>query len=293
MAFPLWKGIPRNAHKKKGAARETKRITKEKSKCPCSSDSVTNLGVSKTDYSQIADYYDKVRPPPANVWIWKIIEYGEINENSSVLDVGCGTGRFPLSVSSLKNALICALEPSINMLKKAVAKDESRKILWVQGDGQKLPFRGDFFDCVYMTLVIHHIEDKELALQEIYRTLKEGGNCVIMTISHYRMKRGILRYFPGVVAIDLQRVPTIPCLIGMMIKAGFRNVHHHMVKHDEGPLSTEEYFERVRKRYISTLTLLSQEEFERGIKIFERKVREKYGKQIERTLGFDFVVGKK
>jgi len=251
------------------------------------------LSVSKTDYSQVADYYDKVRPPPTDAWISKIIECGEVNANSSVLDVGCGTGRFPLSISLLTKALICSLELSINMLRKGVEKDDCKAILWVQGDGQKLPFRDDFFDCVYMTLVIHHVEDKELALQEIYRTLKKGGNCVIMTNSHYRIKRHILHCFPGVVAIDLKRFPTIPHLKSMMVKTGFKNVHHHVVKYDEGPLPTDEYINRVRKKYISTLTLLAEEEFEKGLKIFEKKVREKSGNKIRRTVALDFVTGKK
>jgi ubiquinone/menaquinone biosynthesis C-methylase UbiE len=144
-----------------------------------------------------------------------------------------------------------------------------------------------------MTLVIHHIEDKELALEEIYRTLKKGGNCVIMTTSHYRAKRHILRYFPGVVAIDLKRIPTIPHLKSIMANTGFRDVHHHMLRYEEGPLPTDEYLERVRKKYISTLALLSEEQFRRGIKIFEKKVKEKYGKRMKRIVGFDFIVGRK
>jgi len=288
MAFPVWKGILRNAHKKKSPVIETR-----KAKLPHASDKMNKLSALKTDYSQIADYYNKVRAPPVDVWISKIVEYGEINESSKVLDVGCGTGRFPLSIQSSKKPLICSLEPSIDMLKKAAEKDESRKILWVQGDGQKLPFRDDFFDCVYMTLVIHHIEDKELALKEIHRTLKKGGDCVVMTTSHYRAKRHILRYFPGVVAIDLKRLPTVPHLKSIMVEIGFRNVHYHMLRYEEGSLPTDEYLDRVRKKYISTLTLLSEEQFKRGIKIFEEEVREKYGKQIRRIIGFDFVVGKK
>jgi len=253
---------------------------------------MTHTSVSKTDYSKIADYYDRVRPPLANIWISKIIEYGEINENRVVLDVGCGTGRFPLNIWQLKKPLICALEPSVEMLKQAVTKDEPRAILWVRGDGQRLPFRSEFFDCVYMTLVIHHVEDKELVLQEIYRTLKTGGNCVIMTNSHHRIKRHILRYFSRVMAIDLKRFPTVPGLKNMMIEAGFGNVHHHTVQYEE-KISTDEYMGRVRNKYISTLTLLSEEEFEKGIKVFEKKVREKYGEQLTRITGFDFVVGKK
>jgi len=248
--------------------------------------------VPKTDYAKISGYYDKLRPEPANILLFRIVEYGRIDANSTVLDVGCGTGRFPLSISAMKNCLICGLEPSRDMLKQAAAKDKLRKILWLRGDGQKLPFRDDFFDCVYMTLVIHHIENKETALREIHRTLKKGGKCVIMTTSHYRIKRSILNDFPGVTAIDLKRFPSVPSLKKTMIEIGFRDVHHHRVKQYED-MSTDDYLERVRKKYISTLTLLSEEAFQRGLKVFERKVRKKHGAKIRRTIWFDFVVGTK
>jgi len=107
------------------------------------------------------------------------------------------------------------------------------------------------------------------------------------------MKRHILRCFPGVIALDLKRFPTIPHLKSLMVKVGFRNLHYHVVKHDEGFLPREECFDRVRKKYVSTLTLLNEEEFEKGIKIFEEKVKQKYGEQIRRITGFDFVIGKK
>jgi len=252
------------------------------------------MRVPKTDYSKIAEYYDKLRAAPADVLLSKIVDYGKIAANCAVLDIGCGTGRFPLGISAAKNPMICALEPSVDMLKQAVAKDISGHILWILGDGQRLPFREGFFDCVYMTLVIHHIEDKETAFQEIYRVLKKGAGCVIMTNSHYRMKKQALsRHFPGVTVIDLRRFPSLPSLKKIMIKIGFRDVHYHIVQHDEGLIPTDEYLERVRNKYISTLTLLSEEAFQRGFKIFEQRIRRKYGAQIRRILGFDFVVGRK
>ena len=256
-------------------------------------DNVIKPGVPKTDYSQIAEYYDKVRPVPADIWLSKIIEYGKIDANCAVLDVGCGTGRFTLGISTVKDSIVFALEPSIKMLKQAVAKDESRNILWIRGDGQKLPFRGNFFNCIYMTLVIHHIENKEMVLREIYRALKKGGKCVIMTNSHYRMKKHVLHNFPGVTAIDLKRFPSVLSVKKTMIKNGFRDVHYHIVQRDEGYMPTDEYLERVRNKYISTLTLLSEEAFQRGLKIFQQRVRRKYGAQIRQISGFDFVVGLK
>jgi len=249
--------------------------------------------IPKTDYSQIAKYYDKVRPTPANILVAKTIEYGKIDANCTVLDVGCGTGRFPLNISTIKNPILCALEPSIEMLKQAVMKDKSNRILWIRGDGQRLPFRGNVFDCVYMTAVIHHIENKGMAIREIYRTLKIGGKCVIMTFSHSRIRRHITRDFPGVVALDLKRIPSVPSLKKMMTIFGFRDIHYHVVEVDEGFISTDEYLERVRNKYISTLTLLSEDDFQRGFKIFQKKARKKYGNYIRKISGFVFIVGQK
>jgi len=254
---------------------------------------VNKSRTTKSDYSKIAKYYDRVRPTPAGIWLSKIIEYGKIDASCAVLDVGCGTGRFPLSMSTMKDSMFCALEPSIEMLKQAIVKDKSRRILWVRGDGQRLPFRDDLFDCIYMTLVIHHIENKEMALRETHRVLKKGGRCVIMTNSHSRIKKHVLRDFPGVLAIDLKRFPSIPSLKKIITMIGFRDVHHHVVQHDEGYVSTDEYLERFRNKYISTLTLLNEDAFQRGFNIFEERVRRKYGSQIRHISGFVFVVGRK
>jgi ubiquinone/menaquinone biosynthesis C-methylase UbiE len=254
---------------------------------------VNKLRIPKTDYSQIAKYYDKVRTVPHDVWLSKIIEYGRIDANCAVLDVGCGTGRFPLSISTMKNSMLCALEPSIEMLKQAFAKDKSRSVVWIQGDGQRLPFRDNVFDCVYMTLVIHHIENKKTALEEIHRVLKKGGNCVIMTTSHSQIKRHISSDFPGIVEIDLKRFPSIPSLKKIMTMIGFRDVHHHIVQHGEGYISKDECLKRFKNKYISTLTLLSEDDFQKGFRIFQEKVRKKYGNKIERILRFVFIASRK
>jgi len=248
--------------------------------------------VPKTDYSKIAKYYDRVRPEPT-IWLSKIIEYGKIDVDCAVLDVGCGTGRFPLGILNQRKCVICALEPSIEMLKQAVVKDKGRRILWVRGDGQKLPFQNNVFDCIYMTLVIHHIENKEMALREIHRVLRKGGSFVIMTSSHSGVKKHVLHNFPGITAIDLKRFPSVPSLKKIMIRIGFKTVHSHAVEHDEGCIPTDEYLERVRNKYISTLTLLSEEAFQRGFKVFQQRLQRKYGNRIRRISRLNFVAGQK
>jgi ubiquinone/menaquinone biosynthesis C-methylase UbiE len=250
------------------------------------------LKIPKANYSCIAKYYDKVRPPPADAWISKIIEYGKINDDSKVLDIGCGTGRYPLRILTFKNAQICGLDVSADMLKSALAKDERKRVLWVLGDAQKLPFQANQFDCVYMTLVLHHIENRTALFQRVYYVLKTGGSFVVMTPSHSQIKRHVIRHFPGVTAIDLRRFPTIPSIKKTMIENGFRNVHSHVIRYDEGYISTNELLEKVRSKYISTLTLLSEERFKKGLKIFHERMR-KYGDKIRRISEFNFVVGQK
>ena len=136
-------------------------------------DNVMLPTVPRVDYSKIAKYYNKVRHRPTDIWPSRIIEYGGISANSVVLDVGCGTGRFPLSIWTAKKCTVCGLDPSDKMLKQALVKDTARNLLWICGDGRRLPFRDESFDCVYMTLVIHHLESKELLYREIRRVLKE------------------------------------------------------------------------------------------------------------------------
>jgi len=116
---------------------------------------------------------------------------------------------------------------------------------------------------------------------------------VIMTTSHSRIRKHVINDFPGVTAIDLKRFPSVPSIKKTMIKMGFRNVHYHVVQHGEEYMPKDEYLERVRNKYISTLTLLSEKAFQRGFKIFEHRIRRKYGTQIRRILGFDFVIGQK
>jgi len=249
------------------------------------------MKIMKTNYSKIAEYYDKVRHVRADVWIPKIIQYGKIENGSFVLDVGCGTGSFAISLSTSQNAHVFSIDSSSKMLKKALAKDKNGKVHWVLADAHQLPFKNNCFNCVYMTLAIHHFENKELALQETYRALRKGGSCVNMTLSHYQIKRHFLRYFPGITAIDLKRFPSIPSLKTLMEKIGFKNVHSHLAQHDEGYITTDEILGKVENKFISTLTLLSEEQFRKGFKVFKERIKRKYGKGMRQISRFNFVVG--
>jgi ubiquinone/menaquinone biosynthesis C-methylase UbiE len=254
---------------------------------------LTESRVPKVDYSNIGEHYDRVRPVPARVWISRIVELGGLAPDSDVLDIGCGTGRFTTRVAARSGARLFGVDSSVAMLKNALKSDRKRAIRWVLGDASLLPFRAESFDCIYMTMVVHQIRQRHAFLKSLHRILRPGGKCVIATSSHSSIRAHVLRYFPGVCAIDLERFPSIPFLKNALKKTGFRNVRSSLVKHEEREIPIEDYFEMVRNKYISTLSLLGESKFQAGLAIFERRIRELYGTRMDRVLRFTFVSGEK
>lgn len=248
------------------------------------------------DYSDIARYYDKVRitqPDYLKFWSSKIAQYGCIDKNSRVLDIGCGTGRFTLMLSKITNAEVHAIEPSEKMLAEAKKKDKNKRIIWRLGGAEKLPFPKMYFDCVYMTFVFHHIKNRKKALSEMYRVLKQKGRCVIMTTSYGHIRRSPLYLFPGLAEIDLGRFPSLPEFKKILKNVGFKDVHYHIDRYEKNRYAIDDYLKRVKSKHVSTLSVLSEKEFERGYNIFEKRLREKYRDHLEIRHGVYIVSGEK
>lgn len=250
----------------------------------------------RVDYSEIAPYYDKVRitsPEILNFWASKIAHYGSIDKDSKVLDIGCGTGRFSKALAEITGAQVYAIDPSQEMLDKAKKKDKNKNIEWSKGKAEDLPFPDEYFDCVYMTFVFHQIKDRKRAVQEMHRVLKKEGKCLVMTTSYAHIRRSPLYHFPGLSEIDLARFPSLPELKGILGKGGFQDVHYHLDKYHNNVRSVDELLKLVKSKYISTLAILGEEEFEHGYEVFEKKLRERFKDKIEIRHGIYIVSGEK
>ena len=241
------------------------------------------MQVKKVDYMKISQCYDETRVPliqdTLRFCLSKIVDLGKIMGDSKVLDVGCGTGIYTIPLAERTNASVVGIDSSKDMIEQAEKKEDSKRIEWLIGNAEDLPFDNARFDCVFMTMVIHQVINKKKVISEIFRVLKRNGRFVIMTKSHGQLKRSLIMTFPKIRQIDLKRFPTIPELKNMLLSAGFRNIRYNVESVGTERIFIRDYLVKIRKKFISTLTLLSEEDFQRGLKVFEKKLTDKWGNE--------------
>jgi len=102
----------------------------------------------------------------------------KIARGKTILDAGCGGGRYSVAWKSFGAREVIGLDAS----EKAIADARRRVneaglsgIEFIQGDVLRLPFKEDRFDVVFSNGVLHHTTDWKKGVRELVRVLKPGG----------------------------------------------------------------------------------------------------------------------
>jgi len=97
----------------------------------------------------------------------------------SVLDVATGTGAVALELAAQADASIVGLDQSEPMLRRALERTAdaglSRRVRFVLGRAERLPFSDERFDAVSFTYLLRYVDDPAATLAELARVLKPGG----------------------------------------------------------------------------------------------------------------------
>ncbi len=135
------------------------------------------------DSKSLAEKYDKVSGYQYINGL-ALVKKLNISSRHKVLDVGCGTGRLTLEVAG-KVDHITGIDPSsqrIEVARKKLTQMNLENVTFELGNSDEIGRYGeDVFDVIYLNAVFHWINDKEEALNNIYRTLKPGGKLGICT----------------------------------------------------------------------------------------------------------------
>ncbi|MBA3830652.1 MAG: methyltransferase domain-containing protein [Chthoniobacterales bacterium] len=102
----------------------------------------------------------------------------QVSENSSVLEIACGTGILTRALRTHLPSTVKLNATDLNepMFRHAAAKfRENEVVQWLLADACSLPFGDGMFDAVICQFDIVFVPDKALAAREAYRVLKPGG----------------------------------------------------------------------------------------------------------------------
>jgi ubiquinone/menaquinone biosynthesis C-methylase UbiE len=109
------------------------------------------------------------------------MQFDENIEDRVVLDLGCGEGAL---LQKLQGHPSCAIGLDIDLksLRKALQSQESTEAScirnsthYIQGDGNKLPFKNDSIDHIISIVALLHLDQRK-ALSEVKRILRPGGS---------------------------------------------------------------------------------------------------------------------
>ncbi|HEY42348.1 MAG TPA: methyltransferase domain-containing protein [Dehalococcoidia bacterium] len=223
----------------------------------------------KADYSSIASYYDKGRllsEQNIDLWLGLVVKLSRMSEGARMLDLGCGTGRFSIPMVSRLRFRVTGADSSREMLEKAREKDTTGLVQWDKMDAQQLTYPEDSFDGVFMSHLLHHVDDPRQVLGECQRVLTSPGVILIRYGAIEQIRDDVEHtFFPEVLDIDEARTPTVKTVEGWLIEAGFQDIVSQEIVQQTFETSTE-HLNMAKAKGNSVLSMISPEAFEKGIR---------------------------
>jgi SAM-dependent methyltransferase len=227
------------------------------------------MSSSSSSFAEIAPRYDRLRPllEGDRRRITRLLE--GVKPSDTILEVGCGTGRYTIPIAELSRARVIGVDQEPRMLEVAREKDRDKRIDWRSGTAYRLPIADQTVDLVFMAMLVHLLKQRTKALKEAARVVRQAGQLTIWTFTPGHIENYYLNgFFPSIRAIDLARFPPPSRLERDLLVAGFEKVTTR-TDVDEGEVSLATVVDRVRGRYISTLSLLTPAEYRHGLQRLE------------------------
>ncbi len=222
-------------------------------------------------FAEIAPRYDALRPLSRGdrARLETMLREAAVQAGDLVVEVGCGTGRLTLPLSSIAGAHVMGVDSEARMLEVARSKDASSRVEWVRGSAYRVPVDNGAAALVMMAIVVHLLRQRVRAFSEARRILRPGGRLSIWTFTPRHVEEFYLNaYFPSIATIDRPRFPSVAVLDAELRRAGFDDVRVNLLAEPK-QLDIAEVVDRVRGRYISTLAMLPPLEYRLGLQQLE------------------------
>jgi len=164
-----------------------------------SEDDLRRSVIAEFSHTKTLDHYASV---VFDIGLWeserKIIEQ-YISQDSSILDIGCGTGRTTLALFRMGyDVLGIDITPAMIDRAQEIARKQHAAVAYEVGDATRLRFSDESFDSAIFSFngwcQIPTRAKRFDAMCEIYRTLKKGGQFIFTSHIRNRIDRHALTW---------------------------------------------------------------------------------------------------
>jgi ubiquinone/menaquinone biosynthesis C-methylase UbiE len=219
------------------------------------------------DKTEMPSAYDRGRsysPKQLARWLDVVADSAGTAPVRTIMDLGCGTGRYSVGLSTRLQARVIGVEPSEKMLSEARRKAISQ-IALVRASAESLPFANDSIDMVFMSMVFHHFNNADAATRECRRVLgPDRVACLragtIEQIDNY----AYVPFFPETRTLLEQSLNSRAVIESTFAAVGFKLQRHELIQ-SEAARDWCNYAERLALRADSILVQLRDSEFQRGL----------------------------
>jgi len=157
-------------------------------------------------FSRIAPRYDFLNGFLSfgrdKIWRKWAVRQALEGRETSILDVGTGTGRFlDAFLKKQRFEKKCGMDFCGEMLTRAKQSGKNSSVLWIEADAAAgIPFYGASFDLISAAFMLRSISGLEPFFREAFRVLKGGGKLVLLELTRPRswwLKRLYSVYLKG------------------------------------------------------------------------------------------------
>ena len=195
-----------------------------------------------------------------------LIRQNKLNSNSKILDIGCGRGKILGNLSSnlkLKNKPL-----GIDIIDH---KDRDKRIKFKKISASSFFLKKNYkFDLILIKQTIHLFNLKQIKklLDHSKKNLNQNGKIFIFALDTNKNKLPTFDLMKKKLIKSLKRDKKILKFISERYSINKKKKFTYNVK-----ISKKDYLRMIKKRYISTLLSLSEEEISKGIK----EINSRYG----------------
>lgn len=229
------------------------------------------------DLTTIPNAYDRSRdhgPEVLDLWMQVIALHASGRRVDTILDLGCGTGRFAESLATRFEACVVGVDPSEKMLTRARQKRRVAHIHYGRGAAEAIPLVDSAVDLIFMSMSFHHFTDPRRAARECRRVLRPQGTIVVRTGSREQIPSyPYVPFFPQTHSMLHELLPDHATLRDVFETAGFRCLDSARVVQTIAP-TWAAYADKLAAGGDSVLARLSADELARGVEAVRRRAVE-------------------